>query len=78
VGAGRGAHYEAWLAGVMLALTAAALAVIRASYHGLHGPDTDPYGAYKHFANDLAGMAAHLAAAGAVVCAPNRVWPVSR
>ena len=37
--------------------------------------DADPYGAYKHFVIDLAGMAAHLAAAGAVAWAANRLWP---
>jgi len=33
----------------MLALTAAALAVIRVSYVKTLGPDPDPLGVYKHF-----------------------------
>jgi hypothetical protein len=51
----------------MIMLTAVALAIIRVSYFELSGPDADPYGAYKHFAIDLFGMAIHLALAAGVV-----------
>lgn len=59
--------YLAWLTVVMATLTASALVVIRIAYLMLMGPDSDPHGVYKHFAIDLGGMAAHLAAAMAVV-----------
>ncbi|MFO0809938.1 MAG: hypothetical protein U0746_15055 [Gemmataceae bacterium] len=70
---GRRWRYAVALAAVMVALTAAALGVIRISYRELWGPDADSHGAYKHFAIDLFGMAVHLlAAAGVVACA--RRW----
>ena len=59
--------YMAWLAVVMVTLTASALLVIRVAYLRSLGPDPDPNGVYKHFAIDLCGMAVHLAAAMAIV-----------
>ena len=50
----------------MAMLTGAALLVIRVSYFTLWGPDADPYGAYKHFAIDFAGMGAHVLGAWVV------------
>lgn len=61
--------YVLSLAIVMVTLTAVALAIIRASYFQLWGPDADPNGAYKHFAIDLFGMAVHLAVAACVLAA---------
>jgi hypothetical protein len=72
---GRRWRYAACLFATMAALTGIALALIRASYFRLWGPDADPNGAYEHFAIDLFGMAAHLAAAAAVVWAVRRRWP---
>jgi hypothetical protein len=59
--------YVAWLTVVMLALTAAALTVIRIAYLRLAGPDPDPHGIYKHFVIDLCGMGLHLVAVALVV-----------
>lgn len=59
--------YRLWLLAVMISLTAVALTIIRISYLQLHGPDADPYGAYKHFAIDLFGMVVHVAVAYAAV-----------
>lgn len=69
---GRRGGYAAALAATMVGLTAAALVVIRASYHELWGLDADPNGAAKHFAIDLFGMAVHLLAAAAVVAGVRR------
>ena len=55
--------YRSWLLAVMISLTAVALTIIRISYLRLHGPDADPFGAYKHFAIDLFGMLVHVAVA---------------
>ncbi|MFO0935008.1 MAG: hypothetical protein U0798_00650 [Gemmataceae bacterium] len=65
--------YAMLLLGSMVALTAAALAVIRVSYERIWGPDADPYGVFKHFAIDLFGMAVHLIAAAFVVFVYRRV-----
>jgi hypothetical protein len=65
-------RYATWLAITMALLTAGALAIIRVSYLALWGPDADPYGAYKHYAIDLFGMAVHVSVAAAVV------WMVGR
>lgn len=66
--AGRRWTYAGWLAATMCLLTAAALVIIRISYRTMWGPDTDPWGAVKHFLIDLLGMAVHVGgAAGAVV-----------
>lgn len=62
----------AWLAGTMALLTGLALAVIRAAYLAWSGPDADPYGAVKHYAIDLFGMAVHVGMAELVV------WVVGR
>jgi hypothetical protein len=70
---GRRGRYIAWLVVMMLLLTAAALAVIRASYTAMWGLDPDKDGVYKHFAIDLFGMAVHLAAAAGVVWAFRRI-----
>lgn len=59
--------YGISLLAVMMTLTAVALTIIRISYLRLHGPDADPYGAYKHFAIDLFGMVVHVAVAYVVV-----------
>jgi hypothetical protein len=67
--AGRWGWYAVWLLVAMATLTAAALVVIRLAYFNLLGPDPDPYGAYRHFAIDLVGMAVHLLAAAGVVAA---------
>jgi hypothetical protein len=61
------ARYVAWLVVSMVTLTAIALVIIRYSYASLWGPDADPYGAYKHFAIDLAGVAMHVGIAKVVV-----------
>jgi hypothetical protein len=47
--------------------TAIALAIIRISYFEMFGPDTDPYGVYKHFAIDYFGMMVHVAIAALIV-----------
>lgn len=47
--------------------TAIALAIIRISYFETFGPDTDPYGVYKHFAIDYFGMMVHVAIAALIV-----------
>ena len=73
----RYAAYSGLLLATMAAVTAAALAVIRASYLRLHGPDADPYGVYKHFAIDLFGTAVHVAVAAGVVWAWRRLSPRS-
>jgi hypothetical protein len=78
---GQFGRYAAWLVAMMLLLTAAALAVIRASYTAMWGLDPDKDGVYKHFGIDLFGMAVHLIAAAAVVWAFRRVGrrdPVER
>jgi hypothetical protein len=64
---GRRGRYAVWLSATMCLLTAGALAVIRVSYLKLWGPDADRYGAYKHFAIDLFGMAVHVGAAAVIV-----------
>jgi hypothetical protein len=64
--AGHRWRYAVWLAVTMAALTAAALTVIRVAYTTWWGPDTDPYGMYKHYAIDLFGMAVHLLGAAGV------------
>ena len=69
---GRRLQWAGWLAATMVALTAAALAVIRTAYTASCGPDADPNGLYQHFAIDLFGMAVHVAAAAAVVGLWNR------
>jgi hypothetical protein len=69
----RWGRYVFWLAVKMLSLTAVALVAIRLSYFRLWGPDTDPNGAYKHFAIDLFGMAVHLLGAAVLVWAIRRV-----
>ncbi len=72
---GRFGRYTVWLVVMMLLLTAAALAVIRASYTALWGLDPEKDGVYKHFAIDLFGMAVHLVAAAGIVWAFRRVSP---
>jgi hypothetical protein len=61
--------YIFWLATTMAILTAFALVIIRISYFNLVGPDSDPNGAYKHFAIDFFGMILHVAVAASVVWA---------
>lgn len=65
-------RYIAWLVGTMTLLTGIALAVIRAAYFTWTGPDSDPYGVYKHYAIDLFGMAVHLSVAALVVWVAGR------
>lgn len=62
------AFFSYWfrLLGLMLFANGLALAIIRFSYFRLHGPDLDPYGAYKHYGIDLFGMVVHVAAAAAI------------
>jgi hypothetical protein len=72
---GHPGRYTACLVVMLLLLTAAALAVIRASYTALWGLDPDKDGVYKHFAIDLFGMAVHLVAAAGIVWAFRRVSP---
>ena len=70
---GRRWQHAAWLAATMVLLTAVALAAIRVSYRGLWGPDTDPNGAYKHYAIDLFGMGAHVGAVALIVWVARRI-----
>jgi hypothetical protein len=60
-------QYFAWLIAIMAVLTGLALFVIRIAYTTSLGPDTDPYGVYKHYAIDLIGMVVHILAAAGVV-----------
>ena len=76
--AGRWGAYLAWLGLTMTTFTAAALAIIRAAYFQLWGPDADPNGAVKHFAIDLGGMAAHLVAVASIVGAARWLSPTPR
>lgn len=70
--AGRYGRYAAALLITMAALTAAALAVVRASYVAALGPDPDPNGVYVHYGIDFLGMTFHLLVAAGVV------WVVAR
>ena len=70
---GRRWQHAAWLAATMALLTAVALAVIRVSYRGLWGLDTDPHGAYKHYAIDLFGMGVHVGAVALIVRVARRL-----
>lgn len=70
---GRRGRYAGALIATVAALTAAALAVIRVSYLGLHGPDPDPFGAYKHYMIDCFGVATHVAVAAGVVRVARRL-----
>ena len=70
---GSSVRYWCELLGLMLLLTAVALAVLRRSYTVTLGPDPDPYGLYKHYAIDFFGMAVHVAAAAAIVGAVSRL-----
>ncbi len=63
----RSGGYAIRLVATMIVLTAVALAIIRASYARLWGPDADPNGAYKHFGIDLFGMAVHWGVAALVI-----------
>jgi hypothetical protein len=69
---GRWGRYAPRLGAVMLGLTALALGVIRAAYLTSLGPDPDPYGAIRHYAIDLFGMAVHVGAAAGVTTALRR------
>lgn len=62
---------------MMALFTAFALAVIRVSYLMTCGPDTDPYGVYKHYAIDLFGMVVHVAAAALIVWATSRLVAIT-
>lgn len=61
----------------MAILTASALAVIRAAYLLIWGPDADPLGLYKHYAIDLFGMVVHVSAAALVVWLVKHNWQTS-
>lgn len=63
---GRYARYWALLLVVMALLNAAALAVIRVSYHRAVGPDPDPHGTVRHYLIDLFGMVVHVSGAAMV------------
>jgi hypothetical protein len=65
--------YLTRLAASMTLGTGLALAVIRASYLRLAGPDRDPNGALKHFAIDLLGMVVHVGGAWLVLRTVRRI-----
>lgn len=71
----RGLHwqYVACLVTMMAIFTAFSLAIIRFSYTMICGPDTDPYGVYKHYAIDLFGMVVHVAGAALIVWFASRL-----
>lgn len=66
-------RYLMQLLSTMAILTLVALIVIRIAYARMLGPDPDPYGFYKHFVIDFAGMAVHLMAAWALAIAVSRI-----
>jgi hypothetical protein len=70
-------QYVCWLAATMVLFTGIALAIIRVSYFRIHGPDTDPYGTYKHFAIDMFGMIVHVALAAFIVLLARRLVGIS-
>jgi hypothetical protein len=71
---GRAGRYAGAFFVTVAVLTGVALAVIRVSYLRLHGPDADPYGAYKHYAIDFFGVGVYVAAAAAVVWGVRRLF----
>ncbi|TWW09434.1 hypothetical protein E3A20_14370 [Planctomyces bekefii] len=69
--------YVVRLAAIMAVFTFLALFIIRISYHNLFGPDSDPYGAYKHFAIDFFGMTVHVAIAALIVWSTRPLFRMS-